>query len=148
MFRIFINYLATLSLGRRVLWTYFIWYLFYVARYMELDVKPWLTAAGLSVLIGAALWINAAASGSRPVQLERWPIIRMFLFPFCVSSFSAMVKGRGFLFIFSPRLSENLAAAGCCLLPWFATFVARSLLPKIARHAFPLEPVEAVSEQG
>jgi hypothetical protein len=35
--------------------------------------------------------------------------------PFCVSSFAALVKGQGFVLIFSPRLSENLLALGICL---------------------------------
>jgi len=36
--------------------------------------------------------------------------------PWCVSSFSALVKGQGFILIFSPKLEEDLAAAGLCLL--------------------------------
>jgi hypothetical protein len=34
--------------------------------------------------------------------------------PFCVSSFAALVKGKGFVLVFSPKLGENLAALGLC----------------------------------
>jgi hypothetical protein len=34
--------------------------------------------------------------------------------PFCVSSFSALVKGKGFILIFSPRTNENLIALAAC----------------------------------
>ena len=34
--------------------------------------------------------------------------------PFCVSSFSALVKGRDFFLIFSPRIRETLTAAALC----------------------------------
>ena len=42
--------------------------------------------------------------------------------PFCVSSFSALVKGRGFTLVFSPRAQENLLALGMCAA--FGAFVA------------------------
>jgi hypothetical protein len=52
-------------------------------------------------------------------------VLRLFLMPFCVSSFSALVKGRQFLLVFPPSPAENLAAfAGCGL------FVAGVLLVK------------------
>src|SRR2546421_2821743 len=75
-----------------------------------------LTSLGLSVIIGAALLINTTASGTRRVQLEPWPTFRLFLTPFCVSSFSALVKGRHFFLIFSPRLGELVAWAALCTL--------------------------------
>jgi hypothetical protein len=34
--------------------------------------------------------------------------------PFCVSSFAALVEGRGFILVFSPHPQENLLALGCC----------------------------------
>jgi hypothetical protein len=38
------------------------------------------------------------------------------LTPFCVSSFAALVKGRGFVLIFSPDWREMAVAAGLCVL--------------------------------
>jgi hypothetical protein len=40
----------------------------------------------------------------------------LFLMPFCVSSFSALVKGRGFVLIFSPNPVEILAAVALCAI--------------------------------
>jgi hypothetical protein len=36
--------------------------------------------------------------------------------PFCVSSFAALVKGKGFVLIFSPRIEEIGIAVGLCAL--------------------------------
>src|SRR5947199_5679335 len=82
-----------------------------LARYFDPSLRLWLTSLGLSGIIGCALYISTTA-GTKKVKLEFWPTFRLFLMPFCVSSFSALVKGRGFTLIFAPRLSENLAALG------------------------------------
>ena len=114
-----LTYLANLSIGRLILWCYFIWYLVMLVRYFDPRPRLWLTSLCLSLIIGAALLINTTASGTRRVKLEPWPTFRLFLTPFCVSSFSALVKDRGFVLIFSPRWPENALAAGlgaslCC----------------------------------
>jgi hypothetical protein len=108
------SYLSNLSLGRFILWCYFIWWLVVLVRYFDSRPGLWLTSLGLSIIIGAALYINATSSGSVKLKLEPWPIFRLFLTPFCVSSFAALVKDRGFLLIFSPRWGELAAAAGGC----------------------------------
>jgi hypothetical protein len=51
---------------------------------------------------------------SRRGLLDRWQAFRFFLMPFCVSSFSALVKGRGFLLVFSPVKSEVMAGLVAC----------------------------------
>lgn len=51
--------------------------------------------------------------------------------PFCVSSFSALVKGRGFILIFSPRIYENVIALGLCGA--FTAFVAALKLARRGR---------------
>ena len=109
-----------------MLWCYFIWYLVVVVRYFDPSPEMWLTAAGISAIIGTALLINTIASGSKPVRLETWPAARLYLFPFCVSSFSALVKGRGFILVFSPRADELLLGLGLCL-----AFCAAVMLAKI-----------------
>jgi hypothetical protein len=49
--------------------------------------------------------------------LEFWQTVRLFMMPFCVSSFSALVKGRGFILIFSPKPFEiGLGVALCVVL--------------------------------
>ena len=51
------------------------------------------------------------------VNLDFWKTLRLFLMPFFVSSFAAMVKGKGFVLIFSPHPGEILVAlAGCAAL--------------------------------
>lgn len=111
-----IRYLANLSKGRLLLWCYFIWYLVVLVRYFDSNMRLWLTSLGLSLIIGVALFISTATAGTSRVKLERWQVIRLFLMPFCVSSFSALVKGKGFVLIFSPKPSELLAAVGFCAL--------------------------------
>ena len=111
-----IRYLANLSGGRLILWCYFIWYVVVLARYFDANARLWLTSLGLSAIIGFALYVSTAKTGTNNVKLERWQVIRLFLMPFCVSSFSALVKGKGFVLIFSPNPVEILAAAGLCAL--------------------------------
>ena len=134
------GYLAELSVGRLVLWCYFIWYLFILARYFETDHHIWLTSIGLSVIIGAALLVNTTLSGKTRVQLEAWPTFRLFVTPFCVSSFSALIKNRNFFLIFSPRLLEDLAGLG--LIAAFCAIVA------IAKLNRPSSPPAASSQSG
>ncbi len=109
------RYLAQLSTGRTVLWCYLAWYLFFIQRYFDVSVNLWLTSLGISAIIGIALFISTAGGQAR---LNRWQIFRLFLMPFCVSSFSALIKGRGFLLIFSPIPGENLIALGLCCGIW------------------------------
>ena len=110
------NYLSKLSTGRLILWCYFIWYAVIFARYFDSSPKLWLTSLGISIIVGVALIISttSSAQGTRP--LDNWQRFRLFLMPFCVSSFSALVKGHGFILIFSPKLMENLLALGICFL--------------------------------
>ena len=111
-----IHYLSKLSRGRLILWCYFIWYLVVLVRYFDPSPRLWLTSLGLSLIIGFALYVSTTAAGETKVKLERWQIIRLFMMPLCVSSFSALVKGRGFFLIFSPKLDEILIAVGLCVL--------------------------------
>ena len=112
------RYFRELSTARLVLWCYLIWYLFFVARYFEASATLWMTSLGLSAIIGVALLLSTRSGGAR---MSFWPTFRLFLMPFCVSSFSALVKGRGFTLVFSPRPWENLAAIAlialfCCVV--------------------------------
>ena len=111
-----IHYVSTLSKGRLILWCYFVWYLVVLVRYFDPSPRLWLTSVGLSLIIGFALFISTTAAGETKVKLERWQVIRLFMMPFCVSSFSALVKGKGFVLIFSPDPKEILLAVGLCVL--------------------------------
>jgi hypothetical protein len=116
-----LKYIANLSTGRTILWSYFIWYAVVVVRYFDANPRLWLTSLGLSAVIGIALVISASSSSTGTMKLDRWQMFRLFLMPFCVSSFSALVKGKNFTLIFSPRMSENYFALG--LIAIFCAFV-------------------------
>ena len=120
-----IRYLSNLSNGRLILWCYFIWYCVVLVRYFDSSVRLWLTSLGLSLIIGFALFISTTAASANKVKLDFWQTFRLFLMPFCVSSFSALVKGRGFVLIFSPKLMEIGIAAGLCALLCIVVLVLR-----------------------
>jgi hypothetical protein len=107
----FLHYLRTLSSGRLVLWCYLIWYVVVLSRYFDPNPRLWLTSVGIAIIVGVALYLSSTANGNR---LERWQVIRLFLMPFFVSSFAALVKGRGFILIFSPDAREILLSLGLC----------------------------------
>ena len=105
------NYIRSLTSGRLTLWCYLIWYLVVLVRYFDPSPRIWLTSLGLAGIIGTALYISSTAAGNK---LQPWQIIRLFMMPFFVSSFSALVKGKQFLLIFSPNPKEILIAVGIC----------------------------------
>lgn len=108
------DYLAHLSLGRAVLWCYLIWYLVMVAFHFDGSPRLWLTSLGLSSVIGVGLLLSVSTPGGSAPR-DRWQILRLFLMPFCVSSFAALVKDSNFILIFSPVLAETgLAVLSCC----------------------------------
>lgn len=113
MMRDLTAYLRGLTLPRIVLWCYLIWYLVMAGFYFDPAPLLWLTSAGLSVVVGFALILSVACA-PQATRLDRWQMFRLFLVPFCVSSFSALVKDRGFVLIFSPRAAETGLAVGLC----------------------------------
>jgi hypothetical protein len=122
-----LHYFATLSTGRMVLWCYLIWYLNVLIRYFDPSPRLWLTSLGISAVVGFAL-ILSTSSGGASGKRDGWQTFRLFLMPFCVSSFSAMVKGHGFVVIFAPELEVNLlpliAIAAFCIFVTFLNVVA------------------------
>lgn len=103
------QYLATMQNGKIVLWCYLIWYLTTV--YFHFDPAPqiWINALGISAIIGFALMLSVSAGGGF------WQNSRLFMMPFGVSSFSALIKGKSFVFIFSPVLNELFVSASLCV---------------------------------
>jgi hypothetical protein len=82
----------------------------------------------LSIIIGFALYVSTVTAGTKQVKLEFWQTFRLFLMPFCVSSFAALVKGKGFILIFSPKVEEIGLAAGLCLLLCVVVFILKRRL--------------------
>lgn len=111
-----LNYCYRLSAGRLILWCYLLWYLVILVRYFDTNLRLWLTSIGLAAIVGVALVISTRSSSKGTMELDRWQVFRLFLMPFCVSSFSALVKGHAFVLIFSPQLGEDAVAAGLCLV--------------------------------
>lgn len=111
------RYLANLSNGRIVLWCYLIWYLNTVAHHFDPSPGIWLNSAGVSAVIGVGLILSVG--GKSPVAADGWQIFRLFAMPFCVSSFSSLIKGKGFILVVPPSAHELAISVGLC-----ASFVA------------------------
>ena len=121
------RYLTSLSTGRLILWCYFIWYSVVFVRYFDPSPRLWLTSLGLSGIIGFALYLSTAGSGTTKVKLDRWQLFRLFLMPFCVSSFAALVKGKDFILIFSPKIEEIVLAVILCAALCAIVFALKNL---------------------
>lgn len=126
-----LNYLRNLSTGRVVLWCYAIWYCVNVATHFDSRPRLWITSIGISAIIGTALVISTRSSSRGTTQLDAWQIFRLYLMPFCVSSFAALVKDAHYILVFPPTLRENLIGLGLILA--FLTLVL--LLKKTAPRA-------------
>lgn len=112
------NYFAELPLTKLVLWCYLVWYFAIVIQYFDPTINLWLSSVGIAILIGFALNLAASQKGQMP---DRWVIFRLYLFPFCVSSYSALIKGKGFFLLFPTELGPLVIAVAACLV--FVGFV-------------------------
>lgn len=122
-----IRYLAELPAGRIALWCYLLWYLVTVMAHFDPSPAIWLNSLGISAVIGIALLLSVTREPSRPAN--RWQIFRLFLMPFCVSSFSALIKGQGYILVLPSRPRELYLSLGTC-----AIFVALVLFVQRARR--------------
>ena len=95
-----------------VLWCYLIWWFVNVGLRFDPRLSLWITSLGLSAIIGLALVISTTSSSRGTTALDRWQVFRLFLMPFCVSSFAALVKDAGYLLIFPPSIPENVLGLG------------------------------------
>jgi hypothetical protein len=116
-----LRYFATLTTGRIILWCYAIWYAVNVGHHFDPRPRLWFTSIGLSAIIGIALLISTRTSSTGTTRLDGWQIFRLFLMPFCVSSFAALVKDAGYVLIFPPTLRENLL--GGALIAGFVALI-------------------------
>ncbi|HUQ12278.1 MAG TPA: hypothetical protein VM146_18350 [Steroidobacteraceae bacterium] len=128
-----IRYFGGLSAGKIVLWCFLIWYLATVVQHFDPTAGIWLNALGISAIIGIALYLSVREPGRPPP--DRWTVLRLFLMPFCVSSFSQLIKGKGFVLVFSPSLHENAVGLTAC-----ATFVVLTLSLATAGRRAPRSP--------
>jgi len=122
-----VRYFANLTAGRIVLWCFLIWYVATVIHHFDPAPAIWLNALGISAIIGVALYLSVREPGKPPP--DRWTTLRLFLMPFCVSSFSQLIKGQGFVLVFPPDIHEIAISLVAC-----AAFVTLVLFMKRARQ--------------
>ena len=108
-----VQYLANLPNGKLVLWCYLIWWANTVVHHFDPSASIWLNSVGISALIGFALMLSVG--GLSVAARDKWQTFRLFAMPFGVSSFSSLIKGKGFILVFPPSLEELAAALGLCL---------------------------------
>jgi hypothetical protein len=110
--RTLLRYFASLTTGRIILWCYLIWYLVTVVNHFDASLALWLSSIGVSAIIGFALLLSVNDGGS--LNRDPWQTFRLFLMPFCVSSFSSLIKNQGYILIVPPHASEQLEIVGLC----------------------------------
>jgi hypothetical protein len=122
-------YLSNLAPGKAALWCYLIWYLMTVIAHFDPSPAIWLNSLGISAVIGVALLLSVKREPSSPAN--RWQTFRLFLMPFCVSSFSALIKGQGYILVLPSRPIELYLSLGLC-----AVFIALVLILRRLRRGF------------
>ena len=106
------RYLANLTAGRIALWCFLLWYLATVIHHFDPAPAIWLNALGIAAIIGIALYLSVREPGKPPP--DRWTVLRLFMMPFCVSSFASLIKGQGFVLVFPPDLHEIAISLAAC----------------------------------
>jgi hypothetical protein len=120
-------YLRNLPASKIVLWCYATWYCAIVSMYFDTSARIWLTALFVSFVIGIALNLSVARGAG--ISVDRWQTIRLFLMPFCVSSYSSLIKDRGFIVIFPTSPSALEVAIGSCLAFLAAVWILKKTAP-------------------
>lgn len=115
-----VRYLSNLPTGKLVLWCYLIWWASTVFHHFDPSPAIWLNSVGISAVIGVALLLSVG--GFKSATENRWQTFRLFAMPFCVSSFSSLIKDKGFILVFPPSPAELLTSVALCLA--FAAVVA------------------------
>jgi len=113
------KYLVQLERPKTILWCYFCWYAAIVVQYFDPSPSLWMSSIGISFLVGYALNIAAQQKGQTP---DRWVVFRLYLFPFCVSSFAAIIKDKGFILLFPTQPKSLIIACLTCIAFLFCTY--------------------------
>lgn len=123
-----IQYLYEIKLDKAILWCYLIWYVVVVYFYFDPSLKIWVNSIGISAVIGTGLLLSV--SSGETGKSDRWQTFRLYLMPFCVSSFSALIKEQGFIVVVSPKIKETLVSVSCCVLFLLVTLVIKLIRNK------------------
>ena len=108
-----VQYFRETKSDKAVLWCYLIWYVTTVYFYFDSSIRLWIDAIGISAVIGTGLLLSVS---SGKVARDKWQTFRLYLMPFCVSSFSALIEGQGVIVFISPKIEEAFLSAACCVL--------------------------------
>lgn len=109
-----IRYLAQLRAPKITLWCYLIWYVTMLVFHFDGNPSLWINSIGLCVVIGTALVLSVLPPGGL-AAMDKWQLARLYMMPLAVSSFAALIKGKGFFVIFSPNMRENAVALAACI---------------------------------
>lgn len=112
--RFLTRYFYQIKLDKAILWCYLIWYFVIVYFYFDLSPKIWINAIGISAVIGTGLMLSV--SSQKIGKTDHWQTFRLYLMPFCVSSFSALIKGQGFIVVIPPKIEVATVAILCCAI--------------------------------
>ena len=123
-----IQYLYEIKLDKAILWCYLIWYVTVVCFHFDPSVKIWINSLGISVVIGTGLMLSVSSSKG---ERDRWQAFRLYLMPFCVSSFSALIKEQGFIVFISPNIKETIVSVSCCVLFLLVILVVKVFKNKV-----------------
>lgn len=111
--KVLIKYFHEIKFSKAVLWCYLIWYITVVYFYFDPSPKIWINSIGISAVVGTGLVLSVTSERGLPG--DHWQIFRLYLMPFCVSSFSALIKERGFIVVVSPRIVETMMSTMSCV---------------------------------
>jgi hypothetical protein len=120
-----LKYLSELTPGKIALWCYLIWYLVTVVAHFDTSPGLWLSSLGISAIVGFGLLLSVQSESSVPPN--RWQTFRLFLMPFCVSSFSALIKGQGYVLVLPSRpLELGMSLLLCAIFVLFVFVLKRT----------------------
>ena len=128
-FKNIIDYLSRLPNGKLVLWCYLLWYINTLFHHFDPSPQIWMNSVGISALIGIALILSVG--GKLTGSADKWQTFRLFAMPFCVSSFSSLIKGQGFFLIIPPAITELAISLGLCCTFTLLVFVLRKRQCKV-----------------
>ena len=126
-----IQYIYEIKSGKVILWCYLIWYVVIVCFYFDISPKVWINSIGISAVIGTALVLSVTSKTSKS---DRWQTFRLYLMPFCVSSFSALIKEQGFIVFIPPKIQETAIAISCCIFFLLAVTVTKLIMKKTTQR--------------
>ncbi|MEH6471594.1 MAG: hypothetical protein V7752_10100 [Halopseudomonas sp.] len=122
-----LSYFAQLNAAKQLLWCYLIWYGVMCGFYFDPELALWGRSLGLGGVVGFALMLSTGPISLSRLGSEPWQLFRLFACPFLVSSFSSLIKDKGFLLLLSPHATQNWVAFASCLLFVALCFVLKKM---------------------